>query len=328
MKVCIFGAGAIGGHIAARLVAAGTDEISVVARGTMLQAIRERGLTVHSGGQVIEAKPPAATDNPATLPPQDLVIVTLKSSTLPGAAAAIACLLAPQGCALFLLNGIPWWWRHGLPGSAGPMPLLDPEGALWTHVTPQRALGCVVYSPTELTAPGVILNVGANRLVIGEPDNSSSARLDATAELFRRSGIPVDIAADIRREIWRKLVSNASGNPLSALTHLRIGDALADPEMHTIMIGIMREVLAVAAATGWDLRAEMDLSKVAYRADRKPDVRWSMLQDVLLKRPLEIEAQLGQVQAFAREAGVAVPTIDIVLPLLRGLDRSLRLPEP
>lgn len=324
MRVCVFGVGAVGGHVAARLSAAQADEVSVVARGARLQAIRERGLTLRSSGEVIKAKPAIATDDPSTLPLQDLVIVTLKAPTLPDAAESLARLLAPAGCAVFLINGIPWWWPHGLPGAHGPLPLLDPEGKLWTRLGPEKALGCVVYSPNEMEAPGVIVHIGANRFVMGEPDGSSSARLNAAVELFNRGGFVAEAAADVRREIWRKLVSNASGNPLSALTGLMLGELGADAELRRVMADVMRETLEVAAALGWDLRSEMDAEKIAMRPGRKPDIRSSMSQDVLLKRPLEVEAQLGQIQAFAREQGVAVPTIDVILPLLRGLDRSLR----
>ena len=321
MKVCVFGAGAVGGHVAVRLLAAGADEISIVARGVQLQAIRERGLTLRSGGKEITVQSKVATDDPASLPPQDLVLVTLKAHAVPSAAAAIARLLAPQGCAVFLLNGIPWWWRHGLPGAGGTLPLLDPEGGLWNQVQPGRVLGCVVYCPSDLVAPGVIVHVGTNHLVLGEPDGSSSARLDATAAMLRRGGIDARVSGDLRREIWQKLVSNAYSNTLCALTRLDLGSLGSDPQLGTVAVGLMQEVLAVAATLGWDLRAEIDVHEVAKRG--KPGQRTSMLQDVLQGRPLEVEAHLGQVQAFAREAGVATPTVDIILPLLRGLDRSL-----
>jgi 2-dehydropantoate 2-reductase len=292
MKVCVFGAGAVGGHVAVRLSAAQADEVSVVARGTRLQAIRERGLTLHSAGAVIKAKPAIATDDPSQLPPQDLIVVTLKAPTLPDAAESLARLLAPEGCAVFLINGIPWWWPHGLPGASGPLPLLDPEGKLWTRLGPEKALGCVVYSANEMEAPGVIVHMGGNRFPMGEPDGSLSARLNAAVELFNRGGLVAEAAADVRREIWRKLVSNASGNPLTALTGLRLGELGADAELRRMMADIMRETLAVAAALGWDLRSELDVEKIAIRPGRKPDIRSSMSQDVLLKRPLEVEAQV------------------------------------
>jgi len=323
MKVCIFGTGAIGSHIAVRLLAAGADEIAVVARGATLQAIRNRGLTLRSGDKEISVKVPIATDDPTTLTPQDLIAVTLKAYALPYAADAIAQLIAPQGCAIFMLNGIPWWWRFGLTGVGGTLPLLDPDGTLWNLVKPERTLGCVIYSPNDLIEPGVILHSGLNYFFLGEPDNSSSARLKSADEMFSRGGIDVRLPNDLRYEIWRKLVLNASGNTLAALTRLTLGQLSSDNEMRQLMINIMRETLAVAAALGWDLRAETDVEKIAQRGvGRDSGVRSSMLQDTLRKRPLEVDALLGQTQVFAREAGVAVPVIDVLLPLLRGLNRS------
>jgi len=322
MKVCVFGAGAVGGNIATRLLAAQADDVSVVARGAMLKAIREHGLTLRSGGKEITARAEVATDDPSTLPPQDVVLVTLKAHAVPGAAAAIARLLAPQGCAVFLLNGIPWWWRHGLAGAGGPLPLLDPDAALWTRVKPERALGCVVHSPNDMIAPGVIVHTGPNHFILGEPDGSASTRLEAALEMFGRGGIEARTAGDLRRDIWQKLVNNASGNTLCALSRVDLGGLGADPELCVLSIRVMRETLAVAAALGWDLRAEVDVESTARRG--KPGQRPSMLQDVLRGRPIEVEALLGQLHAFAREKSVAVPNIDVVLPLLRGLDRALR----
>ena len=323
MKVCIFGAGAVGGNIATRLVAAKADEIAVVARGTQLQAIRTRGLTLRTGGKEIHAKPAIATDDPSTLPPQDVVAVSVKATAaLPAAAAAIGKLLAPNGCAVFLINGIPWWWRHGLPGASGTLPLLDPDGALWNHVKPERTLGCVVHLPNEIVEPGVIVHTGVNHLILGEPDGSNSARVKAVAEMFTRGGIDTRISTDIRRDVWQKLALNASGNTLAALTRVDLGGLGIDPGLCELSINIMREAIAVAAAQGWDLTKEMDVEKLARRG--KPGQRPSMLQDVTQKRALEVEALLGQIQAFARDLKIATPSIDVILPLLRGLDGALR----
>jgi len=322
MKVCVFGVGAVGGTVATRLLAARADEISLIARGVQLQAIRERGLTLIEGGKETKAKAGVATDDPSTLPPQDVVLVTLKAHALPGAAAAIARLLAPQGCAVFLLNGIPWWWQHGLPGKSGALPLLDPQGTLRDLVKPERALGCVVLCPCDIVAPGVITNAGALQLVIGEPDGASSERIEAVATMLRRGGIDTRVSGDLRRDILQKLVSNAPGNSLSALTRLDFGGLGSDPDLCELSAKVIREVLAIAAALGWDLHATIDVERVARR--NNPGQRPSMLQDVLQGRPLEVEAHLGQLQAFARTAGVAVPTIDLLLPLLRALDCSLR----
>lgn len=323
MKVCVFGAGAIGSHLAARLAAAGHAEVSVVARGAQLEAIRKNGILLKSGGEEIRGKPTAATDDPAALPKQDVVIVTLKAHALPGLAARIDELLAPQGCAVFMLNGLTWWWREGRQGEEGALPLLDPEGALWTRLR-ERTLGCVIYSPNEVVSPGVVLHIGANRYVMGEPSDRKTPRVQAVVDLFNESGMTAEISPDIRAEVWRKLMNNASGNTLAALTRLGHYEIASDPDVKRIGIEIMRETLNVAAAMGWDLRNEVDVEKIASRATAGPSSPPSMLQDVLLGRPLEVEAHIGQTQAFAREKGVPVPTIDIILPLLRGLDRTIR----
>jgi 2-dehydropantoate 2-reductase len=323
MKVCIFGAGAIGGHIAARLAAAGHAELSVVARGVQLAAIRERGLVLKSGGQEIRSRPTRVTDDPGSLPPQDLVVSTLKAHALPALAHTFERLLAPDGSVLFTLNGIPWWWNYGLADAPQlPLRLLDPGGALWQRLR-TRTLGCVIYSPNELEAPGVIVHVGASHWVMGEPDGQTTPRLRAAIDLFCRSELKATVASDLRAEVWRKLVRNASNNTIAALTRLSLYDIAQTPELHPISINLGRETLAVAAALGWDLRAEINMEHLVSGAERGGP-RPSMLQDVLLGRPLETEAILGQTQAFAREARVAVPTIDVILPLLRGLDRASR----
>ena len=323
MKVCIFGAGAVGGNIAARLIAAKTCDVAVVARGAQLQAVRTRGFTLRMGGQEIHGKPQTATDDPSTLPPQDVVLVAVKATAaLPAAAPAIGKLIAPGGCAVFLNNGIPWWWRHGLKGATGTLSLLDPASTLWNQVKPERTLGCVVHSPNDLVEPGVIVHTGPNHLILGEPDNSAGERLNKVIEMLRGGGIDARVSNELRRDIWQKLVLNASGNTLAALTQVDLGGLGTDPGLCELAMKVMREALAVAAAQGWDLNAEMDVEKLARRG--KPGQRPSMLQDVTQRRALEVEALLGQIQAFARELKIATPSIDVILPLLRGLDKSMR----
>ena len=322
MKVCIFGAGAVGSHIAARLAGAGRAEVSVVSRGAQLAAIRNQGLLLKSGGKEIRGKPTAATDDPASLPPQDLVLVTLKAHALPALVETFERMLAPHGSIVFLLNGITWWWRHGQPGARGPLPLLDPDGKLWEKLR-EKSLGCVIYSPNELEAPGVVVHIGANRWLIGEPSGETTPRLRAAVDLFNKSGLTAEIPADLRAEVWRKLVRNASSNTLAALTRLSMFEISSDAGLRYIAAQLIRETLAVAAALGWDLGSEIDPDQFAARGE-KGGTRSSMLQDVLLGRPIEVNAIVGQTQAFAREAGVPVPMTDVIVPLLRGLDRSLR----
>lgn len=324
MKVCVFGAGALGGHLAAQLIAAKNCELSLVARGAHLAAIRERGITLKVGGREVGGKAAAATDNPATLPPQDIVFVALKAQTLPAAAAAIGKLIKPDGCAVFLVNGIPWWFNHALPGNKGTLPLLDPDGALWREVRPERSVGSVAYSPNEVIAPGVIVNSNQNRWVFGEPDLSFSARLKTVVDLVKATGIDTEPSPDIRRELFRKLANNASNNTLCSLTRLDSAGVAGNDGLVKISMGIISETLAVAAKLGCDMRAEINVEQVATRARGKPGAKPSTLQDVLAGKSLEIDALLGQTHAFAREHGVATPVIDVCLPLLRGLDAGLR----
>ncbi|ANN69406.1 ketopantoate reductase family protein [Bordetella bronchialis] len=331
MDVCVFGAGAIGGFMAARLAAAGQAKVSVIARGAHLAAVRQHGLRLLSTGGDVSARPAQAVDRPQDLPPQDIVFVTLKAYALPGAAAAIAGLLKPQGHAVFVTNGLTWWWKHG-QANAGPLPLLDPDGALWNTLTPQRVLGCVVYAPNEVIEPGVIRHTGPNRWLLGEPDNSDSARLRATVALMRQAGLGAEASMDLRREVWTKLMRNAALNPLCALTRLPATELSRDPELLAIGDGIIAELVAIAAAHGSHVEGDAEEARAALRrggpggAAPAGGMRPSMLQDALAGRPTEVEAILGQLQAFAREAGIPCPHIDGVLPLMRGLDRSLRLP--
>jgi 2-dehydropantoate 2-reductase len=334
MKVCIYGAGAIGGNIAVNMAAAKVAEVSIVARGAHLAAIRERGLTLRSGGRDTTVRFAAATDDAGTLPPQDLVIVGLKAQSIPAVADALAGMLAPEGCVLFLANGIQWWWRHGLgAGVSGPpqsLPLLDPQGALWTKLGPGRALGGAAYSGNEIPEPGLVVHSFLNDWGIGDPatplsgpgSGEISPRLKAVTDLFVAAGLQARAVPDVRRELWLKLVRVGSQSAIAALTRLDNRQMSHDAGLSQLRRHYINEMLAIAAAQGWDLRAEVDVAKMTGPVDQPH--RASMLQDVLAGRPIEVEAQVGQMQAFARELGVATPVIDIILPLLRGLDHSLR----
>lgn len=323
MKVCVFGAGAIGGHVATRLLAAKSADVSVVARGPALAAMRERGLTLRfDGKEEIKARVPVATDDPATLPQQDYVVVTLKAPALPGVAATLAKLTKPDGCVVFLTNGIPWWWPQGI-NQPGPLQRLDPDGTLWSQLR-TRTLGCVVYSPNEPVEPGVIVHRGANRWIIGEPDNTVTPRLTRIVEAFNAAGLKAEASTNVRREVWLKLVRNASNNTLSALIRRPLAEASADSELRRIAAGLIRETVDVGVALGYDIRSEVNVDEMTTRSELKGGPRTSMLQDVLQGRAMEVEALLGQTQAYAREHGVPVPTIDVILPLLRALDASSR----
>jgi 2-dehydropantoate 2-reductase len=323
MRICIYGAGAVGSHLAARFLRAGLEP-AVVARGPHLAAMRERGLTFRGEHESFTVPVPVATDDPDALPRQDVVLVTLKTVAWPGQAARLARLAGPEGSVVFLANGIPWWWRASHEGGA-TLPLLDPAGELWSLVGPGRSVGGVIYSPNEIVAPGVVEHTARNLYHLGPPVPGDMARSEAVAALFAQAGVEARVSSDIRREVWRKLLMNAPGNPISALTRLTAGERAADPELAELTVRIVQEVLAVARAEGTDLAGEVNLDEFRRPPGQGRGAgRPSMLQDVVAGRPTEVESILGQVQAFAREHDVPVPAIDVVLPLMRGLDRAVR----
>lgn len=246
MKVCIFGAGAIGTHMAARLgrLAAGSAglDLSVVARGAQAEAIASRGARVIGNGDDILGRPARVTDDAAHLPPQDIVLVTLKGTALPPLAATLDRLTARNGVLVFAQNGIPWWWNAGLPGErAGKsLPLLDPEAELM-HRLAGRALGCVISSANELREPGIVYNSSGRHLALGEPDGSASARLARVRDLVAAAGFAAQASADLRTDIWSKLAFNIAANPISALTRLVMTEWLAVPELQSLALGMSRK---------------------------------------------------------------------------------------
>jgi 2-dehydropantoate 2-reductase len=326
MKVCIYGAGAVGGHLAARLSAAGHHEISVIARGPQLEAIKQRGLTVSRGDEVHSGHPNYATDDPRTLAPQDVVIVSLKAQALPEAAASIEALLAPDGVAVFATNGIPWWWHKGLDVPQTPLFPLDPNGELWNRLK-DRSLGCVIYSPNEVIEPGVIRSALKDRWMLGEPDGVESERLNRVAEVFQSAGIRGVATTDLRYEIWYKLLINCGLNPVAALTRLPTPLMNKNPHIIALRKAVMLEVTDIALACGTDLRGKIDLDELCTPTKRSGSNRASMLQDVLAGRSLEHEAILGIAVGLANEHGVAAPRCELMLGLMRGLSESMQQPN-
>ena len=322
MKICIYGAGAVGGHLAARLIAAGHDEISVVARGAQLRAIQQNGLKVFRGDEIFTGRPAAATDAPSTLPPHDIVLVTLKAQALPAAAAAIERLLGKDGVAAFAMNGIPWWWNKGTTNPQTHLECVDPGGELWNCLK-DRSLGGVIYSPNEVIEPGVIKTALGDRWVFGEPDNAPSSRVDRIVQALQAAGINGVAAADIRYDIWHKLLINCGLNPVAALTRLPTAKMTANPEVRAERCKVMLEVLEVALACGTDLRGKVDLEELVAPKKRPGSNTASMLQDVMAGRSLEHDAILGQVVEFAHQHNINVPRCEILLTLLRGLNQQL-----
>lgn len=321
MKVCIYGAGAIGGYLAAQLADVPGVEVSLVARGAHLAALRERGLTLQIGGQTRSARL-TATDDPAELGPQDAVIVALKAHQAWEAAERMAPLLAPETAVVTCQNGVPWWYFHGLEGRYAGRRLasVDPQDRQWNAIGPARAVGCVVYPAAEIVAPGVVQHIYGDRFALGEPDGTPSARCRALSEALGAGGLKAPVLENIRDEIWLKLWGNLCFNPLSALTRATLDVVATDPGSRALAKAMMTEAEAVARALGADFR--VDIERRINGAARVGAHRTSMLQDLERGRPLEIDALLAAVQEMGRMIGAATPYIDSVLALVQQLGRS------
>lgn len=328
MRICVYGAGAIGGNFAARLSAAG-NEVSVVARGAHLDSIRARGLTLLSGEKRIVA-PVRASDRPADLGPQDAVLVTMKSSGQAALAESVGPLLRADTPVAFVQNGIPWWYGHGLAASRPPAPdlsRLDPGGALAKAVGFERAIGAVVTSSNHVMEPGVVRNVSPDRntLWVAETDDRASPRIDALRAALVGAGIASPATRDIRYDIWHKLMANLTGSTIC----LVLGQPTTiqkTAEINRLCRRAHAEALAVAAAHGVVLD---DSPEQRYGPTRiYPDHRPSILQDYELGRPMEVESIVRAPLAFARSAGVDTPTLDAIESICVSLSASKGLYTP
>ena len=325
-RICIFGAGAVGSHLATRLAALPGLDLSVVARGPQLHAIQTQGLRLITDTHELHSTIDQAVQDPTELPPQDIVIVTLKAMALPGQAQAIAQLRAADGVVLLINNGIPWWWNYPATAqtAANTLPLLDPQADLWQKLGPEHVVAGIAYSPNELLAPGVVRHRGSNRFILGEPDNSQSPRLQQLVALFNAAQLNAESSSDIRLAIWQKLLLNAAGNPICALTRLDGAARVAHPGLLQLGLSVQQEIRAIAKAMGWQLPPEGSTpSGPSLHSSKGLNARPSMLQDVLLGRALEVDALLGQPITFARQYGVATPALDVIYPLLQGLNQAL-----
>jgi 2-dehydropantoate 2-reductase len=312
MRVCVFGAGAIGGNFAARLTGGG-NEVSVVARGKHLEAIRAKGLTLKTGDKTVVAKV-NASDTPADLGPQDVVISTLKASSLTDLAASIAPLLRVDTPVVFAQNGIPWWYGHGLASNRPKAPdlsRLDPGGALLKAVGYDRALGGVITSSNHVIEPGVIHNISPERntLWVGELDDKQTPRIEALRRVLIAAGIASPSTTDIRYDIWHKLMANLCGSTLCQITGLAI-PIQKTPLMNRLVRRAHSEALAVAAAHGIVLADSPDERYGPRRV--YPNHRPSILQDYELGRPMEVEAIVRAPLAFARAAKLDTPVLDTI----------------
>lgn len=315
MKICIFGAGAIGGYMAVKLVQAGAD-VSLVARGPHLAAMKANGLTLIEDGEPITV-PVTASDNAADLGEQDYVIVTLKAHSVPPVVDKMQPLIGDHTTIVSGVNGVPWWYFHkqGGPHEGTRLASVDPGDAQWNGFGPDRVLGCVVYPAAEVVEPGVIKHIEGNRFSLGEPDGSRSERALALSQTLAKAGLRAPVRPRIRDEIWVKLWGNLSFNPISALTHATLDVLCTDPGTRAVARSMMLEAQAIGEALG--VKFPIDVER---RIDGGAAVgahRTSMWQDLEAGRPMEIDALVTAVQELGRLTETPTPTVDIVLALVQ-----------
>jgi 2-dehydropantoate 2-reductase len=321
MKICVIGAGAIGGLLAAKLAEAG-EEVGVVARGAQLQAIREQGLVLREEDRDIVARV-AASDRIADLGEPDLIVLGMKAHQVAAVAREVASILGPRTLMLTAQNGIPWWYffKHGGPREGVRLQSVDPGGVIADHLPIDRVIATVVYPAAEIERPGVIRHVEGNRFSLAEIDGAKSERISAISEIFGRAGFKAPVVTDVRTEIWTKLLGNLSLNPISALTHATLQDICRYPKTRALAMEMMREALAVAEAFG--IRLRISLEKRIAGAEAVGAHKTSMLQDVESGRALEADALIGSVIELARMADVATPHIDAIYAVTKLLGQTL-----
>lgn len=323
--ICIYGAGALGGAIAAKLASSGEQaQVSVVARGAHLEAIRSGGIHLWEA----EADHPlvarmTATDDAGQLPPQDLVITGLKGHQLAAAVPGIAKLLHAGTRVVMILNGVPWWYFHRDRQSGHAehqMEELDPNGDLWRLIGPERVIGCVAYQGAEVASPGEIRLSNNGHFILGEPSGETTADIEAIAALLQKAGVNISISTRIRDDIWSKLMGNAAFNPISALTRALMSDIMNDPALSAMVGQVMSEVKAVAEALGSNVA--MSVEERLERSRAIGPVRTSMLQDLLAGKALEITPLVGVVVSLGRLTNVPTPISATILALVTQLDKK------
>jgi 2-dehydropantoate 2-reductase len=319
MRICIFGAGAVGSHFAVRLALAGHD-VSCVMRGPHLDAVKANGLTLRVGGAEFSAKV-TASDDPADLGPQDVVISTLKANGLNALVSGLPPLLRDDTSIVFAQNGIPWWYDIGLgPDQPSPPDLgfLDPGGRLRAAISRQRIIGGVIFSSNEIVEPGIVVNDSPERnwLLVGECDDRSTPRIERLRAALNEAGIGSQPVPRIREVIWTKLTSNMSVSILCVLTGKTAKLSTEDPALLNFVPRLLDEAQAVARSCFPDVKR---------RAGAAPDHRPSILQDYDRGRPMEIDALVKAPAAFARAAGLATPMLDMMagLAIRRAQDKGL-----
>ena len=315
MRVCIIGAGAIGGFIGARLAAAGQAQVSALARGATLQALSQHGWRLRQGGALLQT-PARASDDAAVLGVQDLVIIAVKGPALSAVAGSIAPLLGPRTRVMPAMNGVPWWFGQSVPaiGSEG-LHSVDPDGSIGRAIDTRRVVGCVVHASTLSIEPGFVQHRMGQGLVVGEPGGGRSDAVQALADLLTHAGFELTHSADIRRDVWYKLWGNMTMNPVSAITGATADLILGDPLVRAFNSAAMREAAAIGALLGCPIEQSPE-DRHAITA-RLGAFKTSMLQDVEAGKTIELESIVGAVRELGQRLGVSTPSIDALYGLTR-----------
>jgi len=315
MKVAVYGFGAIGGLIGARLAMAGCS-VSAVARGATLAALNTHGLRLQVQDRITSV-PILAAQDPQQLGAQDVVIIAVKAPALPDVAARIAPLLGPDTMVITAMNGVPWWFfdSREVPHSGTRLQSLDATGALSRAIPTRQVIGCVVHLSSSCPEPGLVRVGFGNRLILGEPSGGPSSRLTSLVKLLSKAGFDAEASADIRTDIWYKLWGNMTMNPVSAITGATCDQILDDPLLHTFCLTAMQEAAAIGARIGCAI-TQSGADRMAIT--RKLGVfKTSMLQDAEAGKALEIDALVTVVHEIGQRVGVPTPAIDSLLGLAR-----------
>jgi 2-dehydropantoate 2-reductase len=327
VRVAVVGAGAIGAYVGAALHRAGVD-VHLIARGAHLEAIRRDGVRVLSPRGDFTARPPA-TDDPAEVGPVDHVFLGLKANSYAACGPMLRPLTRPgddpeRGTSVIAAqNGIPWWYFHGLPGpyEGYRIETVDPGGVVTATLPPERAIGCVVYAATEIVAPGVIQHLEGTRFSIGEPDGTISGRCRAFSDAMVAGGLKCPVEADLRNDIWIKLMGNIAFNPISALSRATMSEICRHRDTRELVITMMRETLDVAERLG--CRPHISIPRRLAGAEKAGDHKTSMLQDLEKGKPLELDVILAAVVELADLTGTRIPTLRAINAVADLVNRKI-----
>lgn len=315
MKITVYGVGAVGGLIAGRLAQAG-HQVSAVARGATLEAIREHGLRISSAGNSSRI-PIAASDDPRTLGVQDLVVLAVKAPALASVARRIGPLLGQDTVVMPAMNGVPWWFFEGFggPHAGTRLTSIDPDGAITAGIPSRHVVGSVVHLACTAAEPGMVRHSAGNRLIVGEPSGEDSPRLQQLAETLRTAAFEVQVSRRIQADVWYKLWGNMTMNPVSAITGATCDRILDDPLVNRFCLDVMAEAALIGAAVGCPI-SESGHDRMAITR-KLGAFKTSMLQDVEAGKPVELDALVSAVREIGRLTNVPTPTIDALLGLAR-----------